>query len=634
MNQISTNKKTMESWKKNITFLGYIVISVVAVVIKVNSLYDTSPNFYVLGSRLSTGDSLLILSNLLIMLALVIGKALQYLIFGELRLIEIEHLYERLWPSIIGFIISANAFQRKENAFNQILLCIGLLFSKVFHCITTDRLDALIQQYYQTNGKSLTHITLNRVTLLMFVFLRIDIYVIKSCIDESFVHRSTMLLVIAFEFFLLAMDLSYSVVKFGLNVFELYYVQRFPEEEVWPYKVWIDSITKVILGLITCIMIPTLFTFFTLLDTVPLNLLNELARALYRLSKSIQSLYRLINNVRKLNNALGYPTAEDLEDSDICIICRGDMILEGSGTARSVPRKLPCGHIFHDGCIRSWLEMSNACPICRKPVITSSTSSSTNTDENDNVNINANNEGNQMLPVEIPLPLDNEIGNNEQEENRNVNNFEADNENNEINTRNEAGNANDNENIVVDRNTNEVTDANTEETPTIPRTDQIFPEANENEEDTTEEQFFPLTIQNMEEFKYSAYSSDVKNRNRRLIQIEEAINKFGSLPMNSEQKAKYEVVKSHAKQIRTRFLDERYKECKSGRVRYLADDRVLNLPRESVIPKDWTLFPVVKDDDGGYEINLGVLNKVHMKVVKNERVISKETFDKYTRKFD
>ena len=26
---------------------------------------------------------------------------------------------------------------------------------------------------------------------------------------------------------------------------------------------------------------------------------------------------------------------------------------------------LPCGHFFHYTCLRSWLEQSNSCPICR-----------------------------------------------------------------------------------------------------------------------------------------------------------------------------------------------------------------------------------------------------------------------------
>ncbi|XP_010690700.2 uncharacterized protein LOC104904202 [Beta vulgaris subsp. vulgaris] len=41
-----------------------------------------------------------------------------------------------------------------------------------------------------------------------------------------------------------------------------------------------------------------------------------------------------------------------------CSIC-----LEEGGTMMSV--RLPCKHVFHEGCIVKWLHQSNVCPLCR-----------------------------------------------------------------------------------------------------------------------------------------------------------------------------------------------------------------------------------------------------------------------------
>lgn len=50
-------------------------------------------------------------------------------------------------------------------------------------------------------------------------------------------------------------------------------------------------------------------------------------------------------------------TLEELEEAETCIICR-DKLYEGCV-------KLPCGHIFHVDCLKSWLLMQQCCPTCR-----------------------------------------------------------------------------------------------------------------------------------------------------------------------------------------------------------------------------------------------------------------------------
>lgn len=50
-------------------------------------------------------------------------------------------------------------------------------------------------------------------------------------------------------------------------------------------------------------------------------------------------------------------TNEELEKNcDDCAICWDRM---------ESARKLPCGHLFHNSCLRSWLEQDTSCPTCR-----------------------------------------------------------------------------------------------------------------------------------------------------------------------------------------------------------------------------------------------------------------------------
>ena len=51
-------------------------------------------------------------------------------------------------------------------------------------------------------------------------------------------------------------------------------------------------------------------------------------------------------------------TIEDLENDNICIICRGEMQV-GNG------KKLPCEHCLHVECLERWIAAHDKCPMCQ-----------------------------------------------------------------------------------------------------------------------------------------------------------------------------------------------------------------------------------------------------------------------------
>jgi E3 ubiquitin-protein ligase synoviolin len=84
--------------------------------------------------------------NLLILLAMTFyyvilsGKLIQRLWFGQLRVVEVEHLYERSWFSVMDTCLALTIFR---DGFDLLfVLRFGtLLFCKTFHWITADRVD-------------------------------------------------------------------------------------------------------------------------------------------------------------------------------------------------------------------------------------------------------------------------------------------------------------------------------------------------------------------------------------------------------------------------------------------------------------------------------------------------------------
>ena len=59
----------------------------------------------------------------------------------------------------------------------------------------------------------------------------------------------------------------------------------------------------------------------------------------------------------------------------ICIICREEMASEpavpGGRATESTQqiKKLPCDHIFHKSCLRSWFQRQQTCPTCRTSIL-------------------------------------------------------------------------------------------------------------------------------------------------------------------------------------------------------------------------------------------------------------------------
>jgi len=46
-------------------------------------------------------------------------------------------------------------------------------------------------------------------------------------------------------------------------------------------------------------------------------------------------------------------------EEDICVVCQEAM------PAGSKAKQMPCGHLFHDDCLISWVSKNNSCPTCR-----------------------------------------------------------------------------------------------------------------------------------------------------------------------------------------------------------------------------------------------------------------------------
>ena len=124
---------------------------------------------------------------------------------------------------------------------------------------------------------------------------------------------------------------------------------------------------------------------------MPIHIIRDVALTIRSFYKRITDFVRYRQATRDMNARYPDATPEQVAREDVCIICRENMrpwqqqdpgqnqertnaAPDGEITAAVVderlrPKKLPCGHILHFACLRSWLERQQNCPTCRRPVL-------------------------------------------------------------------------------------------------------------------------------------------------------------------------------------------------------------------------------------------------------------------------
>ena len=285
----------------------------------------------------------------------VTGKLIQNIWFGRLRALEVEHLYERSWFAVMDTCLALTMFR---DGFDLLfVLRFGtLLFSKTFHWIIGDRVDFMDQAI---DHNYVFHL---KMSSIIFLFLMLDVGMLVSAVNHTLIMGPTMLIIFGFEYILLTSTMLAIIAKYILQTIDSR--RATPWEDKTTYFSYVD------LALDFCKLVAYSALFVVLVHYygIPLHIVRDVYMTLRSFLEKCRKIIR--SRQATANMETRYPTATqaDLEGSDrVCIVCREEMlvpVLEGPNvTPRSeLPKKLPCGHIFHFRCLRNWLDRQQACP--------------------------------------------------------------------------------------------------------------------------------------------------------------------------------------------------------------------------------------------------------------------------------
>lgn len=311
---------------------------------------NQSHSFLQWSIKMTKGVNFIILSLFILLNTLLSWQLFTTLLFGELRLIEQEHIFERLPFTVISIIMVTSSFNDKQ-ILSIVLLAAILLVLRVSHWILKDRLESLLQHI--NNDTRLIHLIFSNFTRNMIIFAIIDYFAttkfyFKKIYSFYQLRDWNNILIITFgiEFASIAIDY--------LNVFfyTILNFYAFQKTQLTTVNISIDNLNdgsdmendsddedanndefenkffyeKVI----------DLFTrFFKLLlhlsFLIPLNFqsvfFKDLIWDVIILSQSANSLFKIYKNNKKLEDKLPTITIWDLKNHDnTCIVCMDDLV--------------------------------------------------------------------------------------------------------------------------------------------------------------------------------------------------------------------------------------------------------------------------------------------------------------------
>merc|ERR1711953_72663 len=311
-----------------------------------------------------SSQSMLILYIQAFVLIFLLAKLLGKIFFGTLRQAEAENLMERTWYAIIDTCLAFTMF--RDDLSPGFVAAFTIFFMlKGFHWLCEDRVD------FMERSPIITLLFKLRITTLVALLGVCDVLGIWYAYERTMMKGASVQLVFGFEYAILLTVAVTAFVKFILHTIDLQ--SEDPWENKSMYMLYLDLVMSLVRLILYLIFIGTMFKIHTL----PIFALRPMYLAIRKFRKCLSD---IVLSRRAIAQLEVYPNATEAElaNDNICIICREEM-LPGSSA-----KKLPCTHIFHASCLRSWFQRQQTCPTCRLDVL-SSVSNSRN-DRNQNAN--------------------------------------------------------------------------------------------------------------------------------------------------------------------------------------------------------------------------------------------------------
>uniref|UniRef100_A0A8C8R4S7 RING-type E3 ubiquitin transferase n=1 Tax=Pelusios castaneus TaxID=367368 RepID=A0A8C8R4S7_9SAUR len=285
-------------------------------------------------------------------LVFLLGKFMGKVFFGQLRAAEMEHLLERSWYAVTETCLAFTVF-RDDFSPRFVALFTLLLFLKCFHWLAEDRVD------FMERSPNISWIFHFRIASLMLLLGVLDFLFVSHAYHSILTRGASVQLVFGFEYAILMTMVLTIFIKYILHSVDL------QSENPWDNKAVYMLYTELFTGFIKVLLYMAFMTIMIKVHTFPLFAIRPMYLAMRQFKRAVTDAIMSRRAIRNMNTLYPDATPEELQAMDnVCIICREEMVMGA--------KRLPCNHIFHTSCLRSWFQRQQTCPTCRMDVLRAS----------------------------------------------------------------------------------------------------------------------------------------------------------------------------------------------------------------------------------------------------------------------
>ncbi|XP_051741260.1 autocrine motility factor receptor a [Ctenopharyngodon idella] len=284
---------------------------------------------------------------------MLIAKVIQCIVFGPLRVSEKQHLKDKFWNFIFYkfiFIFGVLNVQRVEEVVLWCLWFSLLIFLHLMVQLCKDRFEYL--SFSPTTPMS-SHV---RVLALLVSVLTCCGGLAVLCALVGHLHGMHTVAFMAAECLLVTVRTGHVIIRYSIHLWDLNHEGTWENKSSYIY--YTDFIMELAILCLDLMHHIHMLLFGNIwLSMASLVIFMQLRYLFHEVQRRIRRHKNYLRVIDNMESRFAVATPEELmANNDDCAICWDSM---------TTARKLPCGHLFHNSCLRSWLEQDTSCPTCR-----------------------------------------------------------------------------------------------------------------------------------------------------------------------------------------------------------------------------------------------------------------------------